>query len=170
MPGHFQVHKILDKGELEKFEAFTREKPARTIDECHEWLLALGHVISRSAVGAWKREFDLTDRFRASNDAARALVDAAKGGGVVSISDAAALQLQQMIFEQMIRLQGEEQVSTRDLQTLSAAMGNVVKSKRHLEKLKSEVSEALEVAEKEAKAGGSAEAVVSKVREILGIG
>lgn len=166
MPGHFQVHKILDKGELEKFEAFTREKPARTIDECHEWLLALGHVISRSAVGAWKQEFDQKDRFRIVSQAAQGLMDAAKAGGMTAISEGIATSIQQRAFE--LLLTGE--ATAEDLKTLSMASKNAVSIKLLIDELKKKQERAVAEAEKEVKAGGSAEAVVSKVREILGIG
>ena len=73
MPQHFKVHELLSRVELDQLEAFARE-PGRTVDECHEWLQAHGFTLSRSAVGSWKREFLLTDSFRASGAAARSSV------------------------------------------------------------------------------------------------
>jgi hypothetical protein len=77
---HFKVHELLSREELDKLEAFARE-PGRTVDECHEWLQAHGFTLSRSAVGAVEAAFDASDKFRASNETARALVDAAKSEG-----------------------------------------------------------------------------------------
>jgi hypothetical protein len=168
MPQPHKVHELLSREELDELEKFARE-PARSVDQCWDWMQAHGFTIGRSSVHRWLRTFLATDRFAASNDVARSLVDAAKAGGTVAISDAATLQLSQMLFEQLLRLQSDEQVDTKELWACSMALKNVVQGKRHVEKLKTEVAEALALAEKDAKAGGSAEAVVSKVREILGI-
>src|SRR5438046_2415286 len=106
---HSTVHEALSREELDQLENFVREKPARTIDDCVEMLQMLGYTsLSRSAVGRWKKKFDSTDRFRASNDVARAMMDAAKGEGTAAISDAAGLQIGQMLFEQLLRMQGGE--------------------------------------------------------------
>jgi hypothetical protein len=167
MAAKFRVHELLSRQELDKLEAYCRE-PGRTVDQVRDWILALGYTeISRGAVWNWKKEFESIDRFRASNEVARSMVEAAKSGGTVAISDAATLQLSQMIFEQMLTAQSEGQVKTKDLFGLSMALKNVVTGKRHLEKLRAEVAAALAEAEKSS--GGSAESVVSKVREILGI-
>jgi hypothetical protein len=169
MPNHFKIHQTLASEDLLGLEEFARASAARTVDECWEWVQAHGYTIGRSSVARWKREFDLTDRFAASNETARALMDAAKAGGAVAISDAAMLQLSQMLFEQMVRLQAGEEMETKELWAISMALKNVVQGKRHVEKLKGEVAEALAAAEKEAKGGASGEAVVSKVRQILGV-
>ena len=68
MPRHFRVHDLLkDCGpDLEALREFARD-PARTVDDCHDWLGAKGYVLSRSAVGTWKKEFNATDQFTASN-------------------------------------------------------------------------------------------------------
>jgi hypothetical protein len=172
MARHHKVHELLSREELDELESFARE-PARTIDQCHDWLQAHGFTLSRGAVHNWKREFDVEDKFRASNEVARVLLDAAKGKDVVAISDAATLQLSQMLFEQLLKLQGDGEVTTKDLWGVSMALNNVVRSKQRVEQLQVEMAErhrqAIEEAEKTAKAGGGGAAVVSKVREILGI-
>lgn len=167
--GHpLKVEVLLSRAKLDELEEFAR-KPGLTIDQVHEYLLGHGFTVGRTAVANWKKKFDATDKFAASNDVARSLVDAAKAGGTVAISDAATLQLSQMLFEQLLTLQAGGQVSTKELWGASMALKNVVTGKRHVEKLKTEIAEALADAEKTAKAGGSGEAVISKVREILGI-
>lgn len=170
MPNHFQVEKVVEsREELEELKAFARE-PARTVDACHEWLLAKGYTLSRSAVGAWKRKFLADDRYAASAETAKVVIEAAKSGGVVSVSDAVTLQMQHMIFEQLLSMQEDGTVTAKDLRSLSTASRNAIAGKLVLEELRTKQAEAIAEAEKEAKAGGSAEAVVSKVREILGIG
>jgi hypothetical protein len=172
MPKHFKVHELLDRSELDQLEEFARE-PARTGQECHEWMLARGYVIGLTAMKNWKAEFLIQDRFRASNEVARSLIEAAKEKGVASIADAAGLQIGQMLFEAMVTGQERGDVAIRDLVNLSAGLKNVITGSRHLENLKAETSErqklAVDEAQKVANAGGSNAAVVSKVREILGI-
>ena len=168
MARHHKVHELLSRDELDAFEAFARE-PARTVDECHEWLEAHGFQISRGAVGNWKREFDATDKFRASNEVARALVDAAKAGGTVAVSDAANLKLSQMVFEQLLKLQNDDDVSTKELWALSMAVKNVVQGQRHVEKLKEEVAAAIATADRKAKTGATAGDVVATIKQALGI-
>jgi hypothetical protein len=171
MPLHFKVHELLkDKpAELAALEEFARD-PARTVDDCWDWMQAKGYVLARSSVGTWKKQFTATDRFAASNEVARSMVDAAKAGGAVAIGDAATLQIQQMIFEQSLKMQSQGDVSTKELWALAMASKSTIEGKRHVEKLKSEIAAALAEAEKSVKAGGSTENVVNKVREILGIG
>ena len=173
MAHHFKVRELLEKAELAELEQFTREKPARTVDECHEWLQARGCTLSRAAVHRWKRHFDTEDKFRASSEVARTLMEAAKGKDAVSISDAATLQLSQLLFEQFLRLQQVGEVETKELFGASMALKNLISGQRHMQKLHDEVKErqqkAVAEAEKVAKAGGGNEAVIGKVREILGI-
>jgi hypothetical protein len=168
MPQHFKVHELLNREELDALEAFARE-PGRTVDECTDYLLAHGFTIVRSSVHRWMRQFLLSDRFTASNETARALMDAAKQGGTVAISDAAVLQLSQMLFEQLVKLQSDKKVNTKELWAVSMALKNVVTGKRHVEKLKSEIQTALDEASKAAGSGKDANAVVAKMREVLGI-
>jgi hypothetical protein len=168
MPQHFKVHELLSREELDELETFARE-PGRTVLECFEWLAARGFVLSHGAVGNWKKDFHLTDQFASSNASARALMDAAKSGGAVAIGDAAALQLSQMLFEQMTVAASSGKVTAKDLWAMSMALKNTITSKRHLEKLRGEVADALAEAEKSAKSGASPQAVVERVRELLGI-
>ena len=174
MPRHFKVHELLSERELEDLRAYARE-PGRTIDELHQWVLEKGYTLSRGAVGNWKQMFDeelLQERFRRSGEFARNVVEVAKQGAV-AVSDAALLQLTQVLFEQMARLDGDGQIDSGDLLNLSTALKTAVGTKQGIEKLKQEFArrerEALDEAQKVAKSGGGGEAVVQKMREILGI-
>lgn len=169
MASKFKVHELLSREELSSLEEFARE-PGRTIDECMEWLLAHGFNVSHGAVGNWKQKFDLEDRVRSSSALAREFLAAAQEGkGSAAIADANLEKLQQMIFEQMLRLQEGDGPDTKELWALSMAVKNGVQGKRHVEKLKEEMKTALASVEKDAKQGASGEDVVKKVREILGI-
>lgn len=174
MSRHFKIHKELKREDLDRLEAFARE-PGRTIDECKEWLEAEGFVVSRSAVHRWKQGFDADDKFRAAAEAARELMAAAASDekGAVAIADASALKINQMVFEQMLIAQETGAIETKDLLRLAQAQRHAVLGKRDVERVRKEMqdrqAEALAAAEKEAKAGGSADAVIGKVREILGI-
>jgi hypothetical protein len=169
MSQKFKVHVDLDREELSSLEEFTRE-PGRTIDECWEWLQAKGYTLSRTAVANWKKSFDLEDKFKAANALAQDLMSSvAQEKGTVAISDAAMVKLSQMLFEQMLRLQGNEEVSTKELFGLSMAVKNVVQGKRHVEKLKEEMKEAIAAAEKEVSGGASGERVVEVIKKAFGI-
>ena len=168
MPRQPDFFEKLSRDVLDAFESYARE-PGVTVDDCVDWLANRKVEASRSAVARWKKRFDAEDKFRASNEVARGLMEAAKSQGTVAISDAATLQLSQMLFEQLLKLQADEKVSTKELWGASMALKNVITGKRHVEKLKGEISEALKAVDQEAKSGASGEAVVSRVREILGI-
>jgi hypothetical protein len=135
MPRHHKVHELLDRAELDGLEEFARE-PGRTVDEVHEWMQAKGLVIGRTACWNWLANFTIEDRFRASNDVARTLLDAAKEKDTVAISDAATLQLSQMLFEQLSRLQVEGQVQTKELWAASMTIKNLLDSKKKSEDLR----------------------------------
>ena len=174
MPRHFKVHELLTERQLEDLRAFARE-PGRTIDEIHQKLLEEGFTLSRGAVGNWKQSFDeelLQERFRRSGDFARNVVAVAKEGAV-AVSDAALLQLTQVLFEQTAKLDADGRIDSAELVNLSRALKNAVGTKQGIEDLRQEMRQrevqALAEAEKTAKTGGSGEAVVQKMREILGI-
>lgn len=174
MSRHFKVHDLLNARELEDLNVLARDR-SKTIDDLHEWLLAKGYTLSRGAVGNWKQSFDeelLQERFRRSGDFARSVVEVAKQGAV-AVSDAALLQLTQVLFEQTAKLDGDGKLDPGELLQLSMALKTAVGTKQGIEKLRVEMrqreAEALAEAQKTAKAGGSGEAVVNKMREILGI-
>lgn len=174
MSQHFKIHKDVSKEDLAKLEEYARE-PGRTIDECKIWLEAEGYVISRSAVARWKDAFHADDQFGAAIEVARGMVATAASDekGAVAIADASALKINQMVFEQMLIRQATGEIETKDLLRLAQAQRHAVLGKRDVERVRTEMKDreraALAEAEKAAKAGGSGEAVIAKVREILGI-
>jgi hypothetical protein len=170
MAHRFKVAEELSREELEQFKEFIRERNyARSIDECHEWIQARGYTGGRTAVWNWVQRFAMEDQYRASSEMANAMVETAKHQGVVAISDATALQIQSMIFQKGLDAQVKGDLSTKDLLGLSLAFKTVVAGKRGVEQLKKEVAEAIATAEKMVKEGAGGEAVVNKVRELLGI-
>lgn len=120
---------------LGALESFARE-PGVTVDDCVDWLGSRKIDASRSAVARWKKRFDAEDKFRASNEVARGLVEAAKNQGTVAISDAATLQLSQMLFEQLLKIQAAGEVSTKELFGASMALKNVIAAKGHVDELR----------------------------------
>jgi hypothetical protein len=166
-----KVHELLSRAELDDLEAFARE-PGRTIDECHEWLQAHGFTLSRGAVHNWKRKFDeqaLAERMSGAGSLAQAFLSAAKDGGGLAVPDAALLQIAQQVFE----AGASGAASPDDLNKMALTMQRLTLSKSRLEKTRGDLEarqrKALEAGEQTAKAGGSGEAVLTKVREILGI-
>ena len=169
MPQHFKVHQLLDREQLEKLETFARD-PGRTVDEVHGFLLADGFMISRSACWTWQKDFLARDRYAQANALAANVVAQAREGGVVSLGEASGLQLQQMIFEHALKMAGDEQAKTGDLLKLARAHKSTIESQRHLEELKAKMKTVLDESQKKIAAGlMDGQAVVSKVREILGI-
>jgi hypothetical protein len=168
MPQHFKVHELLSRQELDELEAFARE-PGRTIDETHVWLQAKGYTLGRTAVGNWLRKFRMEDRFRVGADLAKSLVETAKQEGTVAISDAATLQLSTMLMEKLLQLQAQETAPTKELWGISMALKNVIAGKRHVEKLKGEIADAISAAEQKASKGATAGDVVATIKKALGI-
>lgn len=172
MPRQFKVHEVITREDLSQLEDFARE-PGRKVDQIYDWLQAHGYQVGRTAAYNWLRNFRENDRFTASGEVAKAIMEASKGKDAVAISDAAVMKLAQVVFEGSLTLQADEMLDTRDVQRMTAALKNVITSKRHLEKLQEEMESkqklAAAEAEKLAKSGGTATDVVAKVREILGI-
>lgn len=175
MSQHFKVHELLKESELEELRAFARE-PGRTVDEIHQWMLERGFTLSRNACWTWKSSFEeelLAERFRRSGDLARSIKDAVKSGSFGDVADAAVMQLTQVIFEQAARLDGEGTIDTGDLVNMANALRSAAGGKQRIEQIRRDQAEkeqrATDEAAKVAKSGGSGEAVVAKVREILGM-
>jgi hypothetical protein len=174
VPRQFKVEELLNGREMEDLRVYAAE-PGRSVDELLDWVLERGYTLGRSSVGRWKQSFDeelLKERFSRSGEMARNLVEVAKQGAV-AVSDAALLQLTQVLFEQMAKLDGDGKIESAELVNLSRALKNAVGTKQGIEDLRQEMQQrqrqAVEEASKTAKAGGSGEAVVQKMRDILGI-
>lgn len=169
MARHHKVHELLSREELDELETFARE-PGRTIDECHEWLQARGFTLSRGAVGNWKQDFSLKDQIRRASEVSRSYLDVAKQAGAAEIASASLLKFQQILFEHLL---GADDADAGELMKLSISLKTAVQAGLHVEELRKEYDarqrQAVEEAEKAAKGGASGEAVIGKVREILGI-
>jgi hypothetical protein len=171
MSAKFKVLELLNTSEVEELEKFCRER-SRTVDEVHEWLQAEGFTLSRNACWNWKKEFDglvMKERFSRSGELARAIKDAVGKGSFEDVAEAAVMNLTQAVFEQSAMLQAEGKIDPDELQSMSKTINNLVGGKRELAQYKLDVKEAIAAGEKIAKEGGSAESVVDKVRQILGI-
>jgi hypothetical protein len=174
MAQHPKIHQLLESAELEAFEEFARERRDRTVTQCHDWLLAKGYRVARSSVGRWFKAFKAEDAMRASAEVAKQVMAAvAQGKGAAEIADAANLTLAQTLFEQALKLQRTKKVETKELRTLSVALKNAVGTTRSvaqaIEEAKRRQVEAVAEAEKAAKAGGSGELVVQRIREVFGL-
>lgn len=169
MGQRLQVHKLLNAEQLAELEAWSRE-PGRTIDQTHEFLLAKGFTLSRTAVANWKEQFDGEDKIRRAAAISHGFLAAGKESGATDIASASLLRFQQMVFEHLV---GSTDADAGDLMRLSIALKTAVQAGQHIEELQAEYARknkaAADEAAKLAKAGGSGEAVVAKVREILGI-
>jgi hypothetical protein len=175
MPLPFKILADLPREDVEALESFSREK-RRTVDECHEWLLARGYTISRSAVGNWKMAFEkqlVAERSGRSIELAKALKESLSAGEFSDVADAAVMQLTQVVFEQAVMLEAGGAIDAEQVELMTRSMKNLAGTKGQLTKLLEEQrrrqKEAVEEASKVAQSGGSGDAVVEKVRQILGI-
>jgi hypothetical protein len=138
MPRAPDFYKHLDRVELDKFEAFSRE-PSRTIEQCVEYLQAMGIVVSKSAVGRWKKAFDETDRLSAAAEIADAIHTAASENGTVDVAGAVNLQLAQRL--QSVLCKGGDGLVVGDLLKIamasSALTGSEKRNREMLREIKS---------------------------------
>lgn len=164
----FSIHSLLSRAELDELENYARE-PGCTIEKCQTWLESRGFVVKRSAVHRWKQQFELSENFTSANELAKVVMAAGKSSDTISMSEAAALQLAQMIFESAAGLAERGQASPSEIRRLSSGLRNVVGSKAVLQEVTERHKRAVEEAEKIAQRGGSGGDVANKVREILGV-
>jgi hypothetical protein len=142
MAQHHKVESDLTAEHLEQLKSYVREKNyTRTTDDCHTWTLGHGYTIGRTAVGNWLAKFRIEDSQRASGELARTLIDAAKQEGTVAISDAATLQLSQMVFTQLLQMQARGDVDTKELFGVSMALKNVIGAKKQVDELRGKFDE-----------------------------
>lgn len=171
MPNHFKVHELLSAAELEQLEAFARE-PGRTVDECWDWLTERSFNVSRGAVGNWLAMFRaqlVTERMTAGGGLAKAMIEAAKTSGGLAIHEANLLQVGQGLFEACQK----DDVDVKTLNQAALALQRLTLAKLRIEDVRAEFERrqrtAVEEASKVAREGGSAQSVVDKVDEILGV-
>jgi hypothetical protein len=176
----FRVDELLkDQPEdREAFEAFARV-PARTVDECQQWLEARGYVVHRSTVGTWKKEFTarcMAERLAGSSGLAAALKTAVTGD-FDDVSASAKMVLTNVVLEQVTQLQAEGQLDPLDVQRWTRSLANLVGTEEKQRKLLAEQraeyeakqAAAVAAAEAEAKGGAGGEAVVSVIKKAFGL-
>lgn len=181
MARHFKLDQTLTPDDLAALRAFALV-PGKTIDQCCDWLEAHGYVlhkpgqaaasadgIHRSAVGTWVAAQRATDRFSSSRQLAEAMTEAARGGGVLALTDASLVTLSEQLLAKLMALQAEETVKTEDLVNISNALRRVVDAKSLLEEFRKQQAEAVAQAERLAKGGGSATSVVDAIKRALGL-
>ena len=125
----FKVDELLkdDPEDREAFEAYARV-PGRTVDECHEWLLAKGYNVQRWAVGTWKKE--ATERWAAERLAGSTglagVLKSAIAGDFNDVATAAKMMLTSTVLEQVTQLQTEGQIDPLDVQRWTRSLANLV--------------------------------------------
>jgi hypothetical protein len=164
-----RVHKLLSRDELDQLEAFARER-VRSVKSVHEWLLAHGFRMSPSAARNWRRQFYAEDKVRRAAEVSRQYLDVAKEAGADQIAAASLQRFQTLLFDYLLKA---DDADAGELRKLALSLNTSVQAGRHIEELRKEYEarqrRAIEEAAKAAKSGGSGEAVVQKMREILGI-
>lgn len=157
----------LSADELKLLEAFARE-PGRTVDQCVDWLEAHGVTqVSRSAVGRWKQKFDANDKLRAASELAADVLETAKQSGSVGIGDAATHTLSQLLFESLLRMQGQDQVKSGELLKLSMALKNAMQTKSEIDELRAKGREQMEQLKSAAKARAITPEMIDQVSKAV---
>lgn len=176
MSQKFKADELLSKMTEEDRAAYDTllHDPATTIDDRLEFFLSRGVHISRGAVWKHGRSFqEKLDGIRRSSEIARAFMAVAKEGGAAGLSEASLSRFQQLLMEKLMAMEDEGETDSGELMKLSIALQTAIKASGQIQEIKAEYEkrqkDALAAAEQAAKRGEGSEAVVSKVREILGI-
>lgn len=128
MSRHFKAFDILSNGDRTEFEALLRE-PATTVDRAFEWMQERGYRISRGAVHNAKRNFaDVLGSVKRSSEMAAAYSALARDGST-DLAEATVQRFQQVLMRRLMDVDEEQEMETKELVELSAAVKNGVLSK-----------------------------------------
>jgi len=172
MAQHSSILKLLTADDLAELEAFAAA-PARTIEQCQDWIKAKGYTgeISWSAVQRWKQKFDQLRRNDAASELARSVLDAAtRGKTAIDLADASLLTIGRVLFEAASNVDVDDVDAIRKLAT---ANRNLVATKAGVQQVREEERQqaeaaarrAIEEGRQTAAKGGSGEEVVEAIRK-----
>lgn len=178
MGQRFEIEKRLNRPQMDELEAFARE-PGKTVDGVHEWGRGRGfwatkagaeNYLSRDAVYNWKKDFDASDKYRLAAEATNAFMDAVGKLPTSKIGEAVNRKLGQRLWEMLLRFDADpESMSPKDAREVSVTIKNLFGAEEMAEAMRQKQAAAVKAGEAMAKTGASGEAVVNRVREILGI-
>jgi hypothetical protein len=167
VPRNFRVAELLTPEDLAALEQFVRDKnSARTTDECHEWVLAKGYRISRTAVWNWLDSFRLEEKTRRASEISGAYLKAAADTDPTAVASAALRKFQELILEYTMRA---DEADAGELMKLAIAMKTGVNTQQVIADLKAKQAQAVKAAEAQVKTGASAGDVVATIKKALAI-
>lgn len=173
MAQHHKIEELLSPDELEELRKFVRERNGtRTTDEVHEWMLARGYTIGRTACGNWLQKFReqlIGERFSRSGELAKAIASAVSTGNFDEIAAAANKQLVNVVFEQAARLEADGELDAEQVESMTRSLKNLAGTQGQLIELRVKQAEAIRAAEAKVRTGASAGDVVATIKKALGI-
>jgi hypothetical protein len=178
----FKVEQVLSPEDLKEYQELLRD-PRTTVRKAHAWVTARGYHIGYAAVGRHRRRFDEdVVAVRKTAMLAEHFADASRGGGMAALSDAMVARFQQVLLEQLMRLDKPDagapraaSFSSREWLELARTVAASVATQRSLQMLRAEYEDrGRRAAEAVEKAAGKKKpldgvAVANAVRRILGV-
>jgi hypothetical protein len=172
---HFlRVDQMLREEDRAAYEALLAQ-PRTRLQECFAWLKAHGYPhVGAHAVMTHRRRFrDKLEGVRQSARFAQAIVQVARESGQAAMSDGMLTRFEQVMLEQLMRLEEHEKVRVSDLTDMSKCVSAAVGSRERFEELRREHEQtkrrAAEEGERLGNSGASGKDVVERMKEILGV-
>ncbi len=173
MAGAFKINRILSREHRAEYEALARDG-RETGERLMGWLHERGYAISKKAVLRHRRNFqEMLEGVRRSAELAAAFALVGKEYGLDSLSQASLGRLEQLLMEKLFAMEAESDLETNELAKLASAMNGAASARQRRASLEEKYEErerrAIEAAQQAVRDGAGSEAVVSKIREILGM-
>ena len=168
-----KIESLLSPEHAKEYEALLADRRT-TAKTASAWLTDRGYDIGARSLATHRRRFlDTLDRVRHSAQIAGAIVDIAREKGQIVIGDAMLTRCEQVLFEQLMRLQEDEEIDSKTLSELCKSVSSAMGSRKTMEAIRSEFEEqkrkAARAAEDAVKRGATGQEVVDRVKEILGV-
>ena len=135
MVKHFRVDEILQAEHRDEYEKLLRD-PSSTNESLHNFLVAKGGSITRSAVGAHRRAF-LTElkEIQSASRMAHAFAGVVRKEGAANITEAAQARYEQLFMQSLFEIKPGDPLAPRDWKDLSQVIKTLVTSRREAEQL-----------------------------------
>ena len=169
-----RVDQTLKEEDRAAYEALLSD-PRTRIEDCQAWMKARGYPkLGRYALGTHRIRFrDKLDGVRQSARFARAIAQVARENGDAAMSDGMLTRFEQVLLEQLVRLEEHDKLELKDLTEMSKCVSSAVGSRERFEELRREHEaikrRAAEECERLRDSGASGKDVVARMREILGV-
>jgi hypothetical protein len=168
------IDKMLKPDDRQPFEDLVGDPRVRTQDAI-DWLCRRGYrrVHPQTVEKHRARVLDRLDAVARSARFARAMVQFVRAQGTAVVSDGMLTKLEQLLLEQLSRLESENKLQPHDLVDLTKSVTGAVTGRDTFEAMRRELEEAMRKAavagETAARQGATAKDVVARMRQIMGV-